>query len=121
MKLNSCGSAGYHAGPGLALAAGASSFVGHRTGPTAEVPKFFAQRTDSLGRRAPDYRSTDATVRPAGALELALEGAGHGGCADRCCSDPPSLWKINSEFLPPLEEGSLLYMPSTMPGISITE
>ncbi|HBZ53994.1 MAG TPA: CusA/CzcA family heavy metal efflux RND transporter, partial [Syntrophobacteraceae bacterium] len=26
-----------------------------------------------------------------------------------------------SEFMPPLEEGSILYMPSTMPGISITE
>jgi Cu(I)/Ag(I) efflux system membrane protein CusA/SilA len=33
----------------------------------------------------------------------------------------PLLWKINSEFMPSLEEGSLLYMPSTMPGISITE
>src|SRR5215831_4818352 len=33
----------------------------------------------------------------------------------------PLFWKIGSEFLPPLEEGSLLYMPSTMPGISIAE
>ena len=29
--------------------------------------------------------------------------------------------KLGSEFMPPLEEGSILYMPSTMPGISITE
>ncbi|RJR47285.1 MAG: efflux RND transporter permease subunit [Deltaproteobacteria bacterium] len=28
---------------------------------------------------------------------------------------------LGSEFMPPLEEGSILYMPSTMPGISITE
>ena len=28
---------------------------------------------------------------------------------------------LGSEFMPPLEEGSLLYMPSTMPGISIGE
>jgi Cu(I)/Ag(I) efflux system membrane protein CusA/SilA len=28
---------------------------------------------------------------------------------------------IGSEFLPPLAEGSILYMPSTMPGISIAE
>jgi Cu(I)/Ag(I) efflux system membrane protein CusA/SilA len=28
---------------------------------------------------------------------------------------------LGSEFMPPLEEGAILYMPSTMPGISITE
>ncbi len=29
--------------------------------------------------------------------------------------------QLGSEFMPPLEEGSILYMPTTMPGISITE
>jgi Cu(I)/Ag(I) efflux system membrane protein CusA/SilA len=33
----------------------------------------------------------------------------------------PVFLKLGSEFMPPLEEGSLLYMPTTMPGISITE
>ena len=33
----------------------------------------------------------------------------------------PLYWKLGSEFMPPLDEGSLLYMPSTLPGISITE
>jgi Cu(I)/Ag(I) efflux system membrane protein CusA/SilA len=33
----------------------------------------------------------------------------------------PVFWKLGSEFMPPLEEGAILYMPSTMPGISITE
>ena len=33
----------------------------------------------------------------------------------------PLFWVIGSEFMPPLEEGSLLYMPTTMPGISIAE
>src|SRR6201984_269380 len=33
----------------------------------------------------------------------------------------PLFWKIGSEFMPPLEEGSFLYIPPTMPGISITE
>src|SRR6201993_1626623 len=33
----------------------------------------------------------------------------------------PLLWKLGSEFMPTLDEGSLLYMPSTMPGISIAE
>ena len=29
--------------------------------------------------------------------------------------------KLGSEFMPPLYEGDLLYMPTTMPGISITK
>jgi copper/silver efflux system protein len=29
--------------------------------------------------------------------------------------------KLGSEFMPPLDEGDLLYMPTTMPGISITK
>lgn len=33
----------------------------------------------------------------------------------------PVFFRLGSEFMPPLEEGSLLYMPSTMPGISIAE
>jgi copper/silver efflux system protein len=33
----------------------------------------------------------------------------------------PSFLKIGSEFMPPLDEGSLLYMPVTLPNISVTE
>ncbi len=33
----------------------------------------------------------------------------------------PVYFRLGSEFMPPLEEGSILYMPTTMPGISITE
>ena len=33
----------------------------------------------------------------------------------------PVFLNLGSEFMPPLEEGSLMYMPTTMPGISITE
>ena len=33
----------------------------------------------------------------------------------------PIYSKLGWEFMPPLEEGSVLYMPNTMPGISITE
>jgi copper/silver efflux system protein len=33
----------------------------------------------------------------------------------------PIYQKIGSEFMPPLDEGTLLYMPSTLPGISVTE
>jgi copper/silver efflux system protein len=33
----------------------------------------------------------------------------------------PVFFKLGSEFMPPLNEGSILYMPSTAPGISLTE
>ncbi|MFP5213592.1 MAG: efflux RND transporter permease subunit, partial [Acidobacteriota bacterium] len=33
----------------------------------------------------------------------------------------PVYMKLGSEFMPPLDEGSIFYMPTTMPGISITE
>jgi copper/silver efflux system protein len=33
----------------------------------------------------------------------------------------PVYQKLGGEFMPPLDEGTLLYMPSTLPGISITE
>ena len=29
--------------------------------------------------------------------------------------------KLGSEFMPPLREGSILFMPTTLPGLSITE
>jgi Cu(I)/Ag(I) efflux system membrane protein CusA/SilA len=33
----------------------------------------------------------------------------------------PIYQTLGSEFMPPLDEGALLYMPSTLPGISVTE
>ena len=33
----------------------------------------------------------------------------------------PVFQKLGSEFMPPLDEGAILYMPSTLPGISIAE
>jgi Cu(I)/Ag(I) efflux system membrane protein CusA/SilA len=33
----------------------------------------------------------------------------------------PVLQRLGSEFMPPLDEGSLMYMPSTLPGISVTQ
>ncbi|MHC5038489.1 MAG: efflux RND transporter permease subunit, partial [Planctomycetota bacterium] len=33
----------------------------------------------------------------------------------------PAFMKLGSEFMPPLDEGAIFYMPTTMPGISITE
>jgi Cu(I)/Ag(I) efflux system membrane protein CusA/SilA len=33
----------------------------------------------------------------------------------------PVYFKLGSEFMPPLNEGAILYMPTTLPGISVTE
>lgn len=33
----------------------------------------------------------------------------------------PVYFRIGSEFMPPLYEGSILYMPTTLPGLSVTE
>ncbi len=33
----------------------------------------------------------------------------------------PVYFRLGSEFMPPLDEGVLLYMPTTLPGISVTE
>jgi Cu(I)/Ag(I) efflux system membrane protein CusA/SilA len=44
-----------------------------------------------------------------------------GGAAALMVSTVPVFFRLGSEFMPPLEEGSILYMPSTMPGISIGE
>ena len=33
----------------------------------------------------------------------------------------PIYLMLGSEFMPPLDEGTLMYMPSTLPGISVTD
>jgi Cu(I)/Ag(I) efflux system membrane protein CusA/SilA len=44
-----------------------------------------------------------------------------GGALVLILATVPVYYRLGSEFMPPLEEGSLLYMPSTMPGISLPE
>ncbi len=41
------------------------------------------------------------------------------GAAALILATVPAYLKLGSEFMPPLDEGTLFYMPSTMPGISI--
>jgi copper/silver efflux system protein len=44
-----------------------------------------------------------------------------GGAAAIVVFTIPIFTKLGSEFMPPLDEGAVLYMPSTMPGISIAQ
>ncbi|HUR33016.1 MAG TPA: efflux RND transporter permease subunit, partial [Vicinamibacterales bacterium] len=43
------------------------------------------------------------------------------GATALVCATVPVYLRLGSEFMPPLDEGTLLYMPSTLPGISVTE
>ena len=44
-----------------------------------------------------------------------------GGAVALSLATVPVFFRLGSEFMPPLDEGALFYMPTTMPGISITE
>jgi len=33
----------------------------------------------------------------------------------------PAFLSLGSEFMPPMDEGAILYMPTTLPGISIAQ
>jgi copper/silver efflux system protein len=58
---------------------------------------------------------------PVAAWSLRWKWAVIGGSLAVMIATVPIYFKLGSEFMPPLEEGSILYMPTTMPGISITE
>ncbi len=58
---------------------------------------------------------------PAAAWSLRWKWAVLAGALGLVIITIPVYLKLGSEFMPPLEEGSILYMPTTMPGISITE
>jgi Cu(I)/Ag(I) efflux system membrane protein CusA/SilA len=44
-----------------------------------------------------------------------------GGALLLIAASIPIYFQLGSEFMPPLDEGSLLYMPTTTPGLSVTE
>ena len=44
-----------------------------------------------------------------------------GAAAAIVATTVPAFQKLGSEFMPPLHEGSILYMPTTLPGISVGE
>ena len=58
---------------------------------------------------------------PIAAWALRKKGMVIGGALALMVATIPVFVMLGSEFMPPLDEGSLLYMPSTMPGISISQ
>jgi Cu(I)/Ag(I) efflux system membrane protein CusA/SilA len=58
---------------------------------------------------------------PVAAWSLRRKGLVIGGACALVIATIPIYQRLGSEFMPPLDEGTLLYMPSTMPGIFIGE
>lgn len=69
----------------------------------------------------PVSRALIRIYRPAAEWSLRRKWAVIGTAVAMVILTVPVFMKLGSEFMPPLDEGSLFYMPTTMPGISITE
>jgi Cu(I)/Ag(I) efflux system membrane protein CusA/SilA len=69
----------------------------------------------------PVSRALIRVYEPVARWALRRKWAVIGGAAAMVVATVPAFLALGSEFMPPLDEGSLLYMPSTMPGISIAE
>ena len=109
-------------GPALRLL-----LVRPRSAPDARPGKFRRVLDSLLGGRirseeehpitGPLSRLYDPVVR----WSLRWKGKVIAGAVIAVALTVPVFWKLSSEFMPPLDEGSLLYMPTTMPGLSIGE
>jgi Cu(I)/Ag(I) efflux system membrane protein CusA/SilA len=69
----------------------------------------------------PLSRAAQALYRPALHLVLRFPKTAIGVALILMAVTVYPFMKLGSEFMPPLDEGDLLYMPTTMPGISVTK
>ncbi|HYX91698.1 MAG TPA: CusA/CzcA family heavy metal efflux RND transporter, partial [Myxococcaceae bacterium] len=74
-----------------------------------------------LEDRHPISRALIHVYQPAAAWALRRKGWVVAGALAMMTATVPAWRALGTEFMPPLDEGSVLYMPSTLPGISITE
>ena len=76
---------------------------------------------DPFRGKSPDQPDPDPALRAGVRVGAALEVVRRSPAAVALIVvTVPVLQKLGSEFMPPLDEGTLLYMPSTLPGISVT-
>ena len=71
--------------------------------------------------RHPISRVLIRAYEPICAWALRWKWAVIGGAVAMVVATIPVYQKLGSEFMPPLDEGTLLYMPSTLPGLSVTQ
>ncbi len=71
--------------------------------------------------RHPISRTLVRVYEPVAAWVLRWKWTVIGSAAAMVLITIPVFMRLGSEFMPPLDEGSLFYMPTTMPGISIAE
>ncbi len=91
-------------------------------------PRFLARAATRVlaGRIEPEEntwisRSLMAIYRPALDWALRHRAAVIGAALAALALTVPAFMSLGSEFMPPLNEGSILYMPITTPGIGVTE
>ena len=82
---------------------------------------FLIPRKVAPEERNPISRTLIALYRPVVRFALRWKKAVIAGAVLVLLATIPAFQRLGSEFMPPLNEGSLLYMPTTLPGISITE
>jgi copper/silver efflux system protein len=102
------------------------SFI--RTAPFAFSPGWLCRTTNTVcvgtihsEDKHPVSRILIAVYRPVAEWALQWKWLVLTGALLLMLATLPVFLKLGTEFMPPLEEGSILYMPSTMPGISIGE
>jgi Cu(I)/Ag(I) efflux system membrane protein CusA/SilA len=82
--------------------------------------------TVSVGRYYPEERHPISRIlfrlyEPVCSFVLRHKALTIGGAFVLIAVSIPIYFQMGSEFMPPLDEGSILYMPTTMPGLSVTE
>ena len=83
----------------------------------ARLANAVAGRQDPLRGEAPDQPRPVPALRAGLPLRAALEVAGHRAAPSlMVVATVPVYLRLGSEFMPPLNEGTLLYMPTTLPG-----
>ena len=112
----------HHARPGAARAPHARADL--RLPPRVALPGW---RTPCWWAGSTPRRSTRSAGSSSGSTSrssrwsLRWKWAVIGGAVVLVVVTVPVFLQLGSEFMPPLDEGALFYMPSTMPGISIAE
>ena len=91
-------------------------------------PKWLSQAVNAVtvGRYYPEERHPISKIlfriyEPVCEFVLKYRKATIAGALVLMAATVPIYFKLGSEFMPPLNEGTILYMPTTLPGISVTE